>query len=170
MKSYILSVKLLNTDIERLISVPEQCDFSDLHIVLQNVLGFEGEHLYHYQAGNIKIIPFEVIVESDDSEELLFDKSVLPAEDATVNLMMLNFDVIKYYYDYGANWEAEIRFVEVAKRASKYPKLISGTGDMANEVCGGPDGLDTCGEPREKLIVREVNWSLHDIFYDYDED
>lgn len=139
-----ITLKNISPPIWRRISVPSSYTFWDLHVAIQDAFGWDGYHLHNFtkkdpQTGKLNIIE-------------------VPSEDSIGNSMrMVSFDETKekisdwfskagtalnYTYDFGDDWEHEVKLEEVLPREKnkRYPSCIGGKRACPPEDCGGPWG------------------------------
>lgn len=108
---------------EATIEVPDIYSLFDLHLFIQDIVGFDNDHLFEFYAGR-----------NDRNRKIIFsDNSGSPDDGGDYEKIKLN-DIfplkgLKLYYlfDYGDNWLFEIRKrrkkVKV-QRGVKYPRVV----------------------------------------------
>ena len=120
----IYQFKIILVDIEpliwRRIQVPENYTFRDLHVAIQDAMGWWDYHLHAFTTGTYKIgIPEECYGENCDEDEiptkagwkiLINDYFVHPHQ------------LMHYEYDFGDSWEHIVHFETVfeKERGVKY--------------------------------------------------
>jgi hypothetical protein len=135
-------VVLVDTDpiIWRRIQVPDRYSFWDLHVAIQDAMGWEDYHLHE----------FTVPLESGGLRRIGIPDDEFPKERPTeagweVRLSaVLGHDVlpIRYLYDFGDNWK-HVLVHEGSWRSEpglRYPRCVSGARACPPEDCGGPSG------------------------------
>ena len=122
---YRFKVSLLGIEPEiwRLIEVPETYTFWDLHVTLQDAMGWLDYHLHAFEpatlgGSNTRRIG---IPESPMDDEFVAGWTV-PIARHFAN----PGDAVRYDYDFGDGWPHEVRFVaiEPRERGAKYPRCI----------------------------------------------
>ncbi|MBU1698788.1 MAG: plasmid pRiA4b ORF-3 family protein [Candidatus Eisenbacteria bacterium] len=121
----------------RRIQVSERITLHTLHIVIQNVMGWEDRHLYEFNHEGARFTAIEV-----DSEE-----ESLAANTESIRLKDLHLKkgaTISYVYDFGDYWSHEIILEEFPSidPAQAYPVCISGARACPPEDCGGLPGYE----------------------------
>ncbi len=144
-----LKITLVGTDpsIWRRIIVPESFTFYDLHVAIQNAMGWTDSHLHMFEKrrpgarkASLEIqCPFAIPEEDPD---------VWPftTEVAIREFLRKKADRIGYRYDFGDDWLHEI-YVEGAMPREKgvsYPVIIGGELACPPEDCGGLGGYMDC--------------------------
>lgn len=128
----------------RLIEVPSTYTFWDLHVALQDAMGWLDCHLHAFRVRD---------PESGEIEEI-----GIPTGDAFAGepqpLAGWEMDVREYLtepgatawyeYDFGDGWEHKVVLEEIAQRAKgvRYPRCLEGARACPPEDCGGPPGYE----------------------------
>lgn len=121
----ILKIKLLGVDevVERLITVPRNFTFKNLHTALQTAMGWKDIKDYYFILGN------KVISEMDFGiEDLEFEYS------DQIIIGDVKEKSFQYFYD-GENWIHEIT-VEGESSHQEYPQVLEYKGDCPMEEYG----------------------------------
>jgi hypothetical protein len=136
--------------VSRVIHVPESYTFYDLHVAIQDAMGWGDYHLWafrfkqgaHCPYGNEVISPW---YEKDGA----MDRG---KEYATEVPLMSHFakegDAAYYTYDYGDDWNHRITLTKIVPREKgvTYPRCISGKMACPPEDCGSIPGYCRCKE------------------------
>lgn len=118
----------------RRIQVPESYTFWDLHVAIQDAVGWCDYHLHEFEMANpstgsaVRIgTPYE------DAED------VLPEEKQKIaDYFSLENPVAYYVYDFGDNWEHKVELEKILPRENiDYPVCIKGKRACPPEDCGG---------------------------------
>lgn len=140
----------------RRIEVPETYTFWDLHVAIQDAMGWTDCHLHVFQipdpSSNRRLefgIPDEELPEADRRE--------LPGWEYPIAdyFTPANPDAI-YVYDFGDNWRHAVTLEGILPKVKwgRYPRLLEGARACPPEDCGGPYGyarlLRILGNPRHK--------------------
>lgn len=161
-KKYTLSFKLQDTKLTRKVTFTSGLDFSDLHVLLQIVFGWEDYHLHEFTVGKLTIR--QRTDEETDEEDDSFD--FLPAkckyeDEVGLDMILANYSEFLYHYDFGADWTVKIKVENVIETEKpENPKVISLCGGMAKEDCG-PEDLTGDYSPADKA---EINLILEETF------
>jgi len=144
----VLQFKITLCDIHppvwRQIQVPDHYSFWDLHVAIQDAMGWQDYHLHKFEvffpetAVTLRIgIPLPEKDRFDDEQDLLpgWKESVAFCfEDRKPR--------ITYLYDFGDDWKHAVDFegVHSRKPGVKYPACLDGARACPPEDCGGPYG------------------------------
>ena len=129
-----ITLKYITPKIWRRIQVPSNYSFWDLHVAIQNAMGWYDCHLHQFDMKNPRT-GFPTIIgttECDESEEKAkIARYFLPTNKKAI-----------YEYDFGDLWQHEIVLEKIlpAVTGSKYPQCIGGKRACPPEDCGGPYG------------------------------
>ncbi len=160
---------LANTDpvVWRRIQVPESCSFWDLHVAIQDAMGWLDCHLHE----------FRVTIDSRDSRGGRVERFGIPVDDALeqprvqpdwtvkVSAVMGRNDLpILYAYDFGDDWQHMIMCEGAAQREhhTTYPRCVSGARRCPPEDCGGAHGyvefLEAVRNPGHERHIELLEW------------
>ena len=149
-KKNVYQFKITLKDIEpkiwRIIQVPEEYSFWDLHVAIQDVMGWTDSHLHQFR-----------ILDPKDSEETLigisnediYDRE-LPEIVSGRKKFIRDYFSLKpynhcyYEYDFGDGWLHEVRLEKILPATSslKYPICLAGERACPPEDCGGVGGYE----------------------------
>lgn len=131
----------IHPTIWRRILVPATYTFWDLHVAIQDAMGWFDSHLHEFRvpaepAGTLHLgIPLD---EFDDLE-----REVLAGwEHAVADHLARTGQVLRYDYDFGDGWSHSVALEEIVPRETggRYPRCIAGARACPPEDCGGPFG------------------------------
>jgi hypothetical protein len=137
-RKYVLQIRieLLGVDppIWRRIQVPESYSFWDMHVAIQDAMGWQDSHLHAFR-----------FIGSEDQVGLPHDEDdgLRPGWVVQVrDLVHFGAPLALYEYDFGDSWLHEVRLEDVreAEPKGEYPRCVSGAGRCPPEDCGGPHG------------------------------
>jgi len=162
---YQFKITLLETEppVWRRILVPESYTFYDLHVAIQNAMGWTDSHLHCFEKRNSKTRYGDYLVKIDcpyAAEDIQDDENVLfTTETPLVKFFKKLKDKMFYVYDFGDNWEHEVIleaiFVKDAK--NKYPICLDGKLACPPEDCGSIPGyyecIQTFGDKKDKELL-----------------
>ena len=126
----------------REILVPARYSFWDLHVAIQDVMGWQDYHLHQFRVLNRERGEL-VLVGIPNSEGFEDVREVLPGwEVAVVKYLSEPGDRVEYEYDFGDSWIHEITLVGVEPmvKQRRYPQCIGGERACPPEDCGGVPG------------------------------
>ena len=144
----------------RRIEVPATYSFWDLHVAIQDAMGWLDYHLHNFmfQAGTGRIdigIP-----EEGDTET-----AQLPGWQVDMSEYFTEIGVVaQYEYDFGDSWVHEVRFEKYIPQlpGTKYPRCTGGAGACPPEDCGGVSGyadlLKVLRKPSHEEYKSTVVW------------
>jgi hypothetical protein len=137
----ILQFKITLEDIRppvwRRIQVPDYYTFWDLHVAIQDSMGWLDSHLHHFEVyfpeSNVTI---KTGIPDEDGEE-----NILPGwQEGVARCFEERKPKIRYTYDYGDDWNHAVKFEGIRPREAgrKYPLCLDGRRACPPEDCGGP--------------------------------
>jgi hypothetical protein len=144
-------ITLLETDppVWRRIQVPESFSFYDLHVAIQDAMGWMDYHLHMFEIegagregnrvridcpfGDIEFVPEDYYL----TTEVLLNRFFKKENDRAL-----------YTYDFGDSWEHDILLEKIVPREprKKYPVCLDGRLACPPEDCGSVDGYYRCIE------------------------
>jgi hypothetical protein len=159
---YQFKVTLLGVKppIWRRMQVPESYTFWDLHVALQDAMGWEDCHLHEFEMVNPSVeSPVHIGMPYEDSGEEIF-----PEEKQKIADYFSEENPSAYYvYDFGDSWEHEIKFEKILPRETiNYPVCITGKRACPPEDCGGIWGYEEFLE-----IIKDPDHEEHEDMLDW---
>lgn len=129
----------IKPEIWRRIQVPEDYTFWDLHVAIQDAMGWLDKHLHAFHLrdeieGDVEIgIP-------DEFDE----REVLPCWEIQLDEYFVDVgQEVLYVYDFGDDWGHNILFEGILLGdRKKYPRLLDGKRACPPEDCGGICGYE----------------------------
>lgn len=142
-------ITLIGTDppIWRRIQVPDYYTFYDLHVAIQDAMGWLDYHLHDFRIQPRWRARMDIRIESPfafgDIEE---EFPLLTTEIAVTDFLKEEGDRAIYSYDYGDGWEHDVVFEGSSpkKPGRKYPICLAGELAGPPEDCGGIAGYYEC--------------------------
>jgi hypothetical protein len=125
----------------RRIQVPASYSFWDLHVAIQDSMGWLDYHLHEFkmkQPGSDKIV--EIGIPDPDS-----GFEILPEGEVAITDYFTEPGVeAEYNYDFGEYWEHKVVLEEILPKddSVKYPVCVAGERACPPEDCGGEGGYD----------------------------
>jgi hypothetical protein len=163
-----IKLKDIKPQIWRRILVPENYTFWDLHVAIQDSMGWVDYHLHEFNIQNPFTGKEDRIGMPDDEYP---DVEMISETDCTIKSYFTEENSIaEYIYDFGDDWEHEIIFEKILQRDSdiKYPVCTAGKRACPPEDCGGSFGymelLKALENPNHENHDSMVEW----IGVDYD--
>lgn len=126
----------------RRIHVPSDYNFWDLHIAIQDAMGWQDYHLHHFEIkgkGKRK----EVRIGIPDFDGIVDLPEVFPGWEISIIAFFNALGVEAVYeYDYGDGWLHTVKLegYMFREKGIKYPICIDGKNACPPEDCGGVDG------------------------------
>jgi len=134
-----LTLKWSKPPIWRRVLVERDRTFSDLHLVVQGVMGWENAHLYEFKVGG-----YRVGEPDEDFGDLGFgDDKVVEASEVRLDSVLTGAkDRFQYEYDFGDGWVHDVLVEKTLPRATGmvYPCCTGGALNRPPEDCGGMGG------------------------------
>lgn len=161
-----ITLKDTKPKIWRRIQVSEKYNFWDLHVAIQDAMGWLDCHLHQFEIINPKTGGKELIGIPDDEgfEDVISEKTVKIAK-----YFLSPKDKASYEYDFGDGWEHEIILEKIlpAIAETQYPQCIAGERACPPEDCGGVWGyenlLEIIANPNHEEYKERIEW-LEDNF------
>ena len=136
----------------RKVLVPAQITLDDLHDVIQEAMGWEDDHLHSFTTGR-----------KEHAGDRLLDE-----------VLAKRSDQLRYTYDFGDDWDHDIRLEEVlrAEAGVTYPSCVAGEGACPPEDCGGAGGYadlkEILADPSDEEYPERLEWMGLDDGKDFD--
>lgn len=126
--------------------VPARFSFWDLHVAIQDSMGWWDTHLHDFRIPD----PFggdDKRFGIPDEEWGFGDESSVDAgwEQRVIDHLHTPGTSILYTYDYGDHWEHRVTLlaIEARSKGRRYPQCVAGERACPPEDCGGPPGYAT---------------------------
>ncbi len=139
-----ISLNGIKPSIWRRIQVPETYTFWDLHVAIQDVMGWLDCHLHEFNIHNPRTRKEDSIGIPDEDSELM-GMALLPGWEVPIRAYFSeNNKRAIYAYDFGDNWEHTICLEAILPRESKaqYPICLEGARACPPEDCGSIPGYE----------------------------
>ncbi|MGB9834924.1 MAG: plasmid pRiA4b ORF-3 family protein [bacterium] len=162
---YQFKITLLgvNPPVWRRIQVPETYDFWELHVAIQDAMGWYDYHLHEFyikdpQTGK------EIFISMPDEEDLEPERVVSELEAKIKDYFTLDNYKAEYVYDFGDNWEHQIELEAILPRqiGVNYPICIDGKRACPPEDVGGVGGyaefLEIIKNPKHERFEEMREW------------
>ena len=138
-----ITLKRTKPPVWRRIQVPADFTFWELHVAIQDSMGWLDMHLHQFEIFNRRKRRDEIIGIPDD--ESLVGEATLPGWDVPISrLFSLSNPKALYTYDFGDGWEHAVVLEKTLPRDSgtNLPVCIGGRRRCPPEDCGGPWGYN----------------------------
>ena len=136
-------VVLTRTDpiVWRRIQVPGAYSFWDLHVAIQDAMGWEDRHLHEFRLldSRHRLITLGIPTDVTDRERPLIPSWEVFLEDV-LESGEWHAPHTQYTYDFGDEWMHVVAHeaIEPAKASRSYPRCLAGARRCPPEDCGGP--------------------------------
>ena len=127
----------------RRIHVPSDYNFWDLHVAVNDAMGWQDYHLHHFEIKGKSKSKMSLIGIPDfhGMTDETFD--VYPGWEIWMGAYFNSLGIeAKYLYDYGDGWQHNVKLegYMYREKSLKYPVCIDGERACPPEDCGGVDG------------------------------
>jgi hypothetical protein len=133
-----ISLKGIKPSLWRRIQVPEIYTFWDLHVAVQDAMGWQDCHLHDFAIRNPRSHAKERIGIPDEDDE--FELGILPGWALYIaDYFSIKNSTATYVYDYGDNWEHAVKLEKILPRVkkTKYPRCIAGKRACPRRIAEG---------------------------------
>ena len=159
-----ITLKGTKPPIWRRIQVPETYTFWDLHVAIQDAMGWDDYHLHEFTLLSPKTgRKVKIGIPSDEDAD--FGWEVLAEWNQKIaHYFSLDNSKADYVYDFGDGWEHSIKLEKILPRETgvAYPRCIGGKRACPPEDCGGIGGyaefLEAIGDPANELHEDMLDW------------
>jgi hypothetical protein len=162
-------VALTRTDplVWRRIQVPERYSFWDLHVAIQDAMGWKDCHLHEFRLFDAAAQTLVSIgIPTGEEAE---DRPVVAGWDVPVSRFFAqagwHVPPVTYAYDFGDDWQHVIAHEELeeANDSLTYPRCVAGEGRCPPEDCGGVHGYEellvAIADPDHENHEQMLDWA-----------
>jgi hypothetical protein len=156
-----ITLKYITPKIWRRIQVPWDYNFWDLHVAIQDAMGWEDYHRHQFDIIDPKTC--EKVFISSPNDEGFHD--VIDEHKAKIaKYFLVPKDKAIYEYDFGDGWEHEVLLEKIlpAVVEDKYPQCLAGKNACPPEDCGGASGyeylLEILANPGHEEYTERMEW------------
>ena len=164
-----VSLDGVSPEVWRRIQVPGAYTFWDLHVALQDAMGWSDSHLHKFEA---------IDPDSGEPEEIGipdpggfgFGMEVSPGWERSISSYFTEAGLsMTYRYDFGDDWEHTLLLEDIDSReeGAEYPRCLDGERACPPEDCGGAPGyqlfLEILGDPTHEQHDEMVEWQGGDF-------
>lgn len=155
-------IELLDTSpvVWRRIQVPADYSFWDLHVAIQDAMGWTDIHLHAFMVEDPKLGILSIGI-PDPDEEI----TVIPGWKRTLKrYFKYPGDHMIYEYDFGDSWRHSVLLeaIALADPSLQYPRCLDGARKCPPEDCGGPGGfadfLHAIADPHHEDHAALLRW------------
>jgi hypothetical protein len=159
-----ITLKGTKPPIWRRILVPETYTFWDLHVAIQDAMGWDDYHLHEFTLLSPKT-GRKVKIGIPSDEDVDYGWEVLAEWNQKIaHYFSSENSKADYVYDFGDGWEHSIKLEKILPRETgvAYPRCIGGKRACPPEDCGGIGGytefLEAIGDPANELHEDMLDW------------
>jgi len=160
-----ITLNEIKPSIWRRIQVPESYSFWDLHVAIQDSMGWLDCHLHEFERVKASTGEKERIgIPPEDHFE--DDPEVFPGWKKNIRAYFTPDNAsATYRYDFGDDWQHEVVLEKIEPRAAgvSYPVCTGGERACPPEDCGGPHGygelLEIIMDPAHKRYGEMTAWA-----------
>lgn len=163
-----VTLKSIRPPIWRRIHVPETYTFWDLHVAIQDAMGWLDDHLHAFFVKNPKSGDSEEIGIPEETEWT--DHRVLAGWERGISgYFSTNNPKALYVYDFGDDWAHDITLEKILPREKglDYPLCLKGKRACPPEDCGGVFGyrdlLQILSDPEDEEYEETLEWLGEDF-------
>ena len=146
----------------RRIQVPRHYSFWDLHVAVQDSMGWLDYHLHIFRFRKPhKRVTVEIGITGDEMD----DNITLPGwEISMADYFTEPGSLALYEYDFGDSWEHDLLLegILLKEKGVKYPRCIAGERACPPEDCGGVPGyyrlLEILNNPKHDEYQETIDW------------
>ncbi len=138
-----ITLKGIRPPIWRRMQVPGDYTFWDLHVAIQDVMGWDDMHLHAFEVTNPKTKIMEEIGVPDD--EFPSTVPVIAGWDRKISrYFTMENSKAMYVYDFGDDWCHTVKLEKILPREEDvaYPRCLGGKRAAPPEDCGGSYGYN----------------------------
>ena len=166
-----VTLKGVRPPVWRRIHVPSTYTIWDLHVAIQDVMGWTDSHLHEFEMTDPSSgSPSRIGVPDEKS----WDADVLTAwRQPIAQWFSSRHPTANYTYDFGDNWEHRVQLEKILPREKNtgYPRCVAGKRACPPEDCGGAHGyaelLEIMSKPRHKQYREMMDWIGDEFDADY---
>lgn len=162
MKAFQLKIMIKKSKppIWRRVIIPAGITFSQLGIILNEVMGWSGYHLFQFEFYKDKLIFIEG---ADEYANNSWEYDYIDANTTYIREYLEENKTFTYIYDFGDHWRHGVTVEDIIDDYEfDYPQVIKYKGDCPIEDCGGIDGyyecLDIISNPDNEEYEARLEW------------
>ena len=149
--------------VRRRILVPDTYSFWDLHVAIQDAMGWSDSHLHQFEIVNPKTHENVLIGIPDDDYD--WSRATLAGWKCSIaDYFTMDNRAASYEYDFGDDWQHRIRLeaIKQAKSELEYPQCVAGAQSCPPEDVGGiwgyEDFLKVIRDPTDARCQELLEW------------
>jgi len=159
-----IQLKEITPTIWRRILVPERYSFWELHVAIQDAMGWLDYHLHLFRIRRKHAHSF-TIIGIPDEDGFGDGPEITPGWEVPLSDFLYDVGTtFGYEYDFGDSWEHEVihEGILLKEKGVRYPVCIGGARACPPEDCGGVPGydqmLDIISDPTHEEYEDMLTW------------
>jgi hypothetical protein len=159
-----ITLKDSKPPIWRRIQVPSTYTFYDLHVAIQDAMGWYDSHLHEFRINTTTGEPLVLGTPPNEMDDFGDEESFSDSKFKISKYESILPKSFTYTYDFGDNWEHKIDFEKVltVEVGVTYPICVKGKRACPPEDCGGIWGyeelLETLADPEHEEYEEMTDW------------
>ena len=143
----------------RRIQIAASSTFWDLHVAIQDSMGWLDYHLHAFRTSARQADRYIGMPDGANDSDV-----VASWKTAVTDHFKVPGDAMTYEYDFGDSWTHDIRLeaISIAESHSSYPRCLAGRGACPPEDCGGVAGynrlIQRLQAPNTEAYDETVSW------------
>lgn len=158
-----ITLRHIKPPIWRRIQVPETYTFWDLHVAIQDAMGWSDYHLHMFEIVDPSTgMKIEIGIPEEEFGE--YRGTLAGWRQKIADYFSMENPKADYVYDFGDNWEHNIQLEKILPREKDvdYPRCIKGKRACPPEDCGGVWGyeefLKAIKDPKHEEHEEMLEW------------
>jgi hypothetical protein len=150
----------------RLLQVPENYTLWDLHVAIQDAMGWNDSHLHVFGVPDPKTGDRREYGIPQDED--FCDEPCIPGWEVKAKKVFARIgDRADYEYDFGDSWEHTVVLENILPREPrvKYPRCVAGENACPPDDCGGVPGYkhlrEVMADPKHEEYDEMLDWIGH---------
>lgn len=158
-----ITLKETNPHVWRRIQVPENYTFWDLHVAIQDAMGWDDYHLHEFNIKN-PIDGSEGVIGIPDEEGISSVEILEGWKQKIANWFSMENKTADYMYDFGDGWEHTVTLEKISPKDKNvnYPICLDGQRACPPEDCGGIPGYEDICQGKHEF---QENYKEYDPEY-----
>lgn len=164
-----ITLKGSKPKIWRRIQVPEKYNFFELHVAIQDAMGWTGGHLHQFEMRNPETGKKELIGKPMPE----WDFEVIPEKRVKISKYFCESSPkARYEYDFGDGWDHDVFLEHIlpAQENTEYPRCMAGKRACPPENIGGIGGYEELLEIMADPDHPEYKEKMEQLAFTGDED
>jgi hypothetical protein len=156
-----ITLKDVKPPIWRRIEIPASATFWDLHVAIQDAMGWLDSHLHEFNVTDQSGDKLRIGIPDDTG----WGEPTIPGWKRKVSPVFRRpGDKALYLYDFGDGWEHTLLLesIDQARPGIRYPVCVAGRRRCPPEDCGGPWGyghiLEVLADPQHEEHAGLLGW------------